>query len=138
MFSIGQLSRRTGVKVPTIRFYEERGLMPTAERSAGNQRRYGQAGLERLSFIRHARDLGFSLEAITSLIALQDHPDRGCAEATEIAGAHLEEVREKLTRLRALEGELARIATSCDGSGQAQDCHILEALSDHRLCAGAH
>ena len=75
MLSIGQLSRRTGVKVPTIRYYEQVGLMPSAGRTEGNQRRYDQDGLERLGFIRHARDLGFSLEDIKSLIALQSHPD---------------------------------------------------------------
>ncbi len=74
MFSIGELSRRTKVKVPTIRYYEEMGLLAEAERTSGNQRRYDKAGLERLSFIRHARDLGFSIEAISSLIELQEHP----------------------------------------------------------------
>ena len=72
MFSIGELSKRTKVKVPTIRYYEEMGLLAEAERTRGNQRRYDKAGLERLSFIRHARDLGFSIEAISSLIELQD------------------------------------------------------------------
>ena len=85
MFSIGELSKRTKVKVPTIRYYEEMGLLAEAERTGGNQRRYDKAGLERLSFIRHARDLGFSIEAILSLIELQEHPDRSCQAATEIA-----------------------------------------------------
>lgn len=85
MFSIGELSKRTKVKVPTIRYYEEMGLLAEAERTSGNQRRYDKTGLERLSFIRHARDLGFSIGAISSLIELQEHPDRSCEAAT---GAH--------------------------------------------------
>ena len=92
MFSIGELSKRTKVKVPTIRYYEEMGLLAAPERTEGNQRRYDAAGLERLSFIRHARDLGFSIEAISSLIELQEHPDRSCQAATEIAVAQLADV----------------------------------------------
>ena len=69
MFSIGELSKRTKVKVPTIRYYEEMGLLTEAERTSGNQRRYDKEGLERLSFIRHARDLGFSIEAISSPVS---------------------------------------------------------------------
>ena len=106
MFSIGELSKRTKVKVPTIRYYEEMGLLAEAERTSGNQRRYDKAGLERLSFIRHARDLGFSIEAILSLIELQEHPDRSCQAATEIATSQLTDVRAKIKRLRALEKEL--------------------------------
>ncbi len=75
MFSIGELSKRTKVKVPTIRYYEEMGLLAAPERTEGNQRRYDMAGLERLSFIKHSRDLGFSIEAISDLIELQGHPD---------------------------------------------------------------
>ena len=107
MFSIGELSRRTKVKVPTIRYYEEMGLLVEAERTSGNQRRYDKAGLERLSFIRHARDLGFSIEAILSLIELQEHPDRSCQAATKIAVAQLADVRAKVKKLKALEREFA-------------------------------
>jgi DNA-binding transcriptional MerR regulator len=81
MYSIGTLSKRTGVKVPTIRYYEQVGLLSEPDRTAGNQRRYGQTEIERLGFIRHARDLGFPIEAISSLISLNDHPDRSCADA---------------------------------------------------------
>ena len=109
MFSIGELSKRTKVKVPTIRYYEEMGLLAEAERTSGNQRRYDKTGLERLSFIRHARDLGFSIEAISSLIELQDHPDRSCETATDIAISQLADVRAKIKRLKLLEKELTRI-----------------------------
>jgi DNA-binding transcriptional MerR regulator len=138
MFSIGELSKRTKVKVPTIRYYEEMGLLAEAERTSGNQRRYDKAGLERLSFIRHARDLGFSIEAILSLIELQDHPDRSCEAATEIADAQLTDVRAKIKRLELLEKELTRISKGCDGQGVSEDCYVLASLADHELCNREH
>lgn len=138
MFSIGELSRRTKVKVPTIRYYEESGLLDAPERTEGNQRRYDAAGLERLSFIKHARDLGFSIEAIAALIELQGHPDRSCAEATDIASAQLSDVRAKIKRLLALEKELVRISEGCDGEGITGDCYVLASLSNHNLCKREH
>ncbi len=138
MFSIGELSKRTKVKVPTIRYYEEMGLLAAPERTAGNQRRYTNEGLERLSFIRHARDLGFSIEAISSLIELQNHPDRSCEAATKIAEGQLSEVRAKIRRLKALERELKRIARGCDGRGIAEDCYVLASLADHGLFGRDH
>ena len=138
MFSIGELSKRTKVKVPTIRYYEEMGLLAEAERTRGNQRRYDKAGLERLSFIRHARDLGFSIEAISSLIELQDHPDRSCDAASQIASSHLADVRDKIKRLKLLEKELSRISSGCDGNGLSGNCYVLASLADHDLCSIEH
>ncbi|AUH62959.1 MerR family transcriptional regulator [Paracoccus zhejiangensis] len=138
MFTIGELSRRTGVKVPTIRYYEETGLMPPAERTEGNQRRYDRAGLEKLGFIRHARDLGFSIEAIAALIELQDHPDRSCQQANQMANAQLTDVRQRIARLRALEAELIRITEGCSGTGEAGDCYVLASLADHGACLADH
>jgi len=138
MFSIGELSRRTKVKIPTIRYYEEMGLLAAPERTQGNQRRYDAAGLERLGFIKHARDLGFSIEAISDLIELQEHPDRSCQAATAIAIRQLSDVRAKIKRLRALEKELVRISNGCDGEGVSEDCYVLASLADHQLCTQEH
>ncbi|MEO1638663.1 MAG: helix-turn-helix domain-containing protein [Pseudomonadota bacterium] len=138
MFSIGELSKRTKVKVPTIRYYEEMGLLSEPERTEGNQRRYDVAGLERLSFIKHARDLGFSIEAISELIELQGHPDRSCQAATDIAVAQLSEVKAKIKRLRALEKELVRLSKGCDGGGVSEDCYVLASLADHKFCGNEH
>lgn len=138
MISIGELSRRANVKVPTIRYYEEMGLLAAPERTQGNQRRYDAAGLERLSFIKHARDLGFSIEAISSLIELQEHPDQSCLAAKEIAVAQLSEVQAKLKKLRSLEKELVRMSTGCDGDGMTGDCYVLASLADHELCEREH
>ncbi|MCM2395008.1 helix-turn-helix domain-containing protein [Rhizobium sp. S95] len=137
MFSIGDLSRRTGVKVPTIRYYEQMGLIAAADRTEGNQRRYEQADLERLAFIRHARDLGFPIDAIRELLALSRHPDEPCERADDIAREQLVEVREKIARLRKLEDELERIASHCGGHSVG-DCYVIRALSDHGLCNHEH
>lgn len=137
MLTIGALSEQTGVKIPTIRYYEQVGLLKAPQRSAGNQRRYQKHDLERLAFIRHARDLGFSLEAISELIALSGHPGRPCSDATRIAHQQLADVRAKLARLTRLEADLERIATGCT-SDAAQDCYVLASLSDHGLCAADH
>lgn len=134
MYSIGDLSRATGVKVPTIRYYEGIGLIAAEGRTEGNQRRYGRAGLERLSFIRHARDLGLSLEAIRALVSLDptNHD-----ETHGIAEAHLADIRQRIGRLRRLEAELARIVAACDG-GPGHECNILEAFGDHDQCGHEH
>lgn len=137
MYAIGELSRRAGVKVPTIRYYEQMGLIAAPDRSEGNQRRYERADLERLTFIRHARDLGFPIEAIRELLALSRHPDEPCARADHIAREQLVEVREKIARLQKLEQELARIVSHC-GSHTVGDCYVIRALSDHGLCDHEH
>ena len=137
MYTIGELSRRTGVKVPTIRWYEQAGLIDEPGRTAGNQRRYARADLERLAFIRHARDLGLGIEAIRELIELSQHPEKPCAEADRIAGEHLAGVRERIARLQRLEAELARIATQGE-HGTIGDCYVIRSLADHDLCADGH
>ena len=85
MLTIGELARKTGVKVPTIRYYEQMGLIDAAERSQGNQRRYGRPELERLSFIKHARQLGLTLDSISALLRLSADPEGSCSEADRIA-----------------------------------------------------
>ena len=137
MYSIGELSRRTGVKVPTIRYYEQMGLIAAAARTEGNQRRYDRAGLERLSFIRHARDLGLSIEAIRELADLSTRPDAPCADAHRIARAHRSAIRARIDKLTRLEAELGRIESVCDAD-TVGECRIIEALADHGLCSGEH
>jgi DNA-binding transcriptional MerR regulator len=129
VIAIGALAARTGVKVETIRYYEQVGLLPAPERSEGNQRRYGRRHLERLAFIRHARDLGFPVETLRGLLALADRPDMPCDEAHRIAARQLADVRRKIAHLRALEAELDRIAQSCLGGAPVRDCAVIEALA---------
>ena len=137
MMPIGELSRRSGVKVPTIRYYEQLGLIPEPDRSRSNQRRYDRADLDRLAFIRHARDLGFSIEAIRDLIDLSSHPEKPCSDADSIARDHLATVRAKIARLRKLEQELSRMLDqpACHTIGE---CRVIEALSDHSACDHGH
>ena len=137
MLSIGRLSQETGVKVPTIRYYEQIGLMPAAERSGGNQRLYGAAARRRLSFIRHARDLGFPLEAIRDLLGLTDQPDQPCTAVDAIARAQLATIRSRIARLQALEDELVRMIGHC-AHGRIAECRVIEVLGDHGLCAHDH
>jgi len=137
MLTIGDLSRRTGVKIATIRYYEQMELIAAPERSQGNQRRYSGPELERLMFVRHARELGLSIDAIRELIDLSGHPERPCADADRIVREHLSAVRQRISRLRRLERELARIASECDRA-TVRDCYVIRALADHALCADEH
>lgn len=137
MLSIGTLAKRTGTKVQTIRYYEQIGLMPEPGRTEGGQRRYGEGGLDRLAFIRHARQLGFSLEAIRELLELSDSPERSCAEVDAVAQRQLREVEARITRLEALRAELRRMVAECDRDRVA-DCRVLEVLRDHEECLTDH
>ena len=137
MLTIGKLGAAAGVKVPTIRYYEQIGLLPDAERSTGNQRLYSRAVQDRLAFIRHARELGFPLDAIRDLLGLSDHPDRSCAEVDAIARAQLIAVEGRIARLLALKGELKRMVNHCAG-GTISDCRVIEVLGNHDHCAADH
>ena len=137
MLTIGKLGEAAGVKVPTIRYYEQIGLLPEAERSAGNQRLYGRRTMDRLTFIRHARDLGFPLEAIRDLLSLSDRPDQSCAAADAIAQTQLAAVGARIGRLLALKAELERMVVQCAG-GVIADCRVIEVLGDHSQCHSVH
>jgi len=137
MLSIGKLSAATGVKVPTIRYYEQIHLLPEPDRTGGNQRLYNRAIQQRLSFIRHARDLGFPLEAIRELLSLSDDPDHPCAAADVIATRQLAAVKARIDRLNALREELERMLVQC-ACGTIADCRVIEVLGNHDLCCGDH
>ncbi|MFN3261283.1 MAG: MerR family transcriptional regulator [Pikeienuella sp.] len=137
MMTIGRLATAAGVKVPTIRYYEQIGLLGAAERSAGNQRLYGRDAADRLAFIRHARELGFPLEAIRDLLSLSDRPDQPCDAADAIARAQLADVTRRLARLGALKVELERMIEQCSG-GRIADCRVIEVIGDHALCETDH
>lgn len=131
--SIGGLARDTGCKVQTIRYYEQIGLMPEPLRTNGNQRRYDLQHAERLAFIRHSRELGFSLDAIRQLLDLSDEPDQTCEDVDAIAKNQLQEVNRRIASLKALKTELERMITQCRG-GKVGDCRIIRVLSDHSQC----
>lgn len=137
MLTIGNLARKTGAKVQTIRYYEQIRLLREPGRTEGGQRRYEAADLDRLAFIRHARQLGFSLDAIRELLELSDRPQQSCADADSIARRQLKQVEQRLKRLQALKTELKRMIAECQG-GEVADCRVLEVLRDHSECLTEH
>ena len=127
-FPIGEVARQTGIKVPTIRFDEQIGLVPEPRRSEGNRRCYRESDVRRLAFIRHARELGFDVGEIRTLLLLQDQPEISCGQIDALVGDHLAAVDDKITRLVALRGELQRMLTCCKG-GRVAECHVIESIA---------
>jgi DNA-binding transcriptional MerR regulator len=137
MFSIGEISAKTGVKITTIRYYEKMTLMLEPIRTSGNQRRYPKSALDQLVFIKHARDLGFSLNSIRKLIDMSKSQKKDCDKIDKLAKEHLEQVRAKLSLLKSLETELIRMTSGCD-KDQLGKCYVIESLASHELCSKAH
>jgi DNA-binding transcriptional MerR regulator len=137
---IGALAKQTGTNAPTIRYYEDIGLLRSAGRQAGNQRVYGDVDVKRLTFIRRCREFGFSIDQVRSLVALVQDPASPCVQARDLAQAHLTAVRAKLAELKALERSLAAFVTDCDSScagGVGSDCVILDDLSNGKRASGS-
>lgn len=134
---IGELARKAGSNSETVRYYERIGLLPRPGRTDSNYRDYSQGDVERLTFIRHARGLGFELADIRSLIDLAEHPERDCGEADAIASRHLEAAEAKIAQLEKLRSELGHMISQCRG-GSVSSCRILQVLSDHELCETDH
>jgi DNA-binding transcriptional MerR regulator len=124
------------VKIPTIRYYEQIGLLPAPPRSEGNRRHYEAGDLRRLAFIRHARELGFEIGGIRTLLALQDNPSQPCATADAIAQARLADVDQRIRSLTALKVELEHMVEGCR-HGKVGECRVIEVLADHSQCEHA-
>lgn len=130
--TIGVLSEQTGCSVPTIRYYEQIGLLPRPERASNGHRFYREADLIRLSFIKRCRDFGFPIEQVRALVNLFEDGDRSCAEVRDLAQEHLDMVRAKLEEMRQLEASLAAFVDSCTDTcmgGATRDCVIIDDLS---------
>jgi len=127
--SIGELGGAAGVKVVTIRYYEQVKLMPAPPRTAGNYRAYKLEHLRRLQFIRRCRDLGFTLDQVRELLRPSTRAGQECSEVNRIAANHLKEIERKVADLKRLAAELRRINDRCPGNVLMADCRILEALS---------
>ena len=132
-YSIGTLSQKTGCASQTVRYYEEIGLLSPSRRTEGNQRRFSEHHLEQLTFIRHGRELGFSLDSLRELMELATSPGASCETADSIAHRQLEEVNSRIERLNALKVELERMVYDCNHNKVAT-CRVLEVLSNHALC----
>lgn len=128
MFTIGTLSRRTGVNIETIRYYERTGLIDAPPRTEGKRRLFDEAAVRRIAFIRHARELGFDVPTIRTLLSLQTVPEASCEEVTRIAKDQLRAVEARIARLQVLEAELGRIIRHCAGGSMA-DCMIIDVLA---------
>ena len=137
MLTIGELSRQTGVKIPTIRYYEGVGLIAPPARTEGNQRRYDSAARERLQFIAHARAMGFPMDSLKSMLRIAGHKDAPCADLDALVRAHLTEVDDRIAQLTALRGELSSMLLS-HHHGTVGECRVVEVLSDHANCACEH
>ena len=125
---IGELSRRSGVKIETIRYYERIMVLPLPPRTASGRRVYGPAQTRTLAFIRRSRELGFTLDEIRTLLALSAENGQGaCAEVSELANSHLAEVRAKIADVRAMERVLADAVRRCD-AGKTPRCPHIEGL----------
>ncbi|CCV05772.1 Transcriptional regulator, MerR-family [Mesorhizobium metallidurans STM 2683] len=136
VFTIGALAKATGTNTPTIRYYEEIGLLPPANRTASGQRNYDASDISRLTFIKQCRDFGFSIEQVRVLLELSISTERDCVETRDIAQAHLDEVRAKMVELRALETRLQGFVTLCNDAcagGPGSDCEIFKDMKAPRV-----
>ena len=124
---IGELSRRTGVHIETIRYYEKINMLPAPPRTAGGRRVYGPVETRTLAFIRRARELGFTLEEIRALLHLGGPGKASCSEVCAIATRHLEDICSKIADLQKLKRLLSRTIAQCSGEA-VPDCAVLDAL----------
>jgi MerR family mercuric resistance operon transcriptional regulator len=128
---IGTLSKRSGVNIETIRYYEKIGVMPSPSRSAGGYRIYGAEHVRRLHFVRRGRELGFGLDELRGLLHLVDGHAYTCGEVHALALEHLLDIRQKILDLRRMARVMSDMAARCTG-GQVPECPIIDALFEMR------
>ncbi len=129
---IGELAKRCGVNIDTIRYYERQGLLPEPDRLASGYRRYQVTDVERLRFVRRAKALGFSLDEIKELLAISDHRDEDMAELKATATAKLADVEGRLAELTRIRDGLHTLVEACPGQGALAQCPILNALASDK------
>lgn len=133
---IGELARRAGCQVETIRYYERAGLLPAPARSRGNYRLYDAGHVERLAFIRRCRSLDMALDEIRALLRFRDAPDESCGAVNELLDAHIRHVAERIGELQQLERQLAALRGQCGGGQPSRHCAILRDLAASALDGG--
>lgn len=126
---ISELAKWAGCPVQTIHYYEKEGLLPPPRRSSGNYRIYAGSHLDRLRFIRHCRNLDMTLAEIRQLLRLRDSPQESCSEVNAMLDAHIEQVRQRILELRALEAHLTDLRQLCHDFQSTRDCAILRELA---------
>lgn len=127
---IGDLAKRSGCEVVTIRYYEKEGLLPKPARSGGNFRLYGDAHIERLQFVRHCRSLDMTLSEIRALLGLRDNPTQDCGEVNTLLEAHIQQVEMRVSALSQLKRHLVDLREKCSGSRPVEACGILQGLGN--------
>src|ERR1700747_3418414 len=125
---IGELAKRTGSLLETIRYYEREGLLPEPARSEGNYRVYADTDLERLQFIRHCRSLDMTLEEIRRLLKFRDAPDENCSEVNVLLDEHIGHVTDRIRELKSLAQNLRGLRSLCRQAQSTKDCGILQSL----------
>lgn len=126
---IGELAKRTGCPVETIRYYEREGLLPVPDRSEGNYRLYTIEHVERLSFVRHCRSLDMTIGEIRILLIYHDAPESKCGEVNTLLDGHIAQVEKRIVQLNKLKSQLRELRRLCGEGGMAKDCGILNELS---------
>lgn len=130
---IGDLAETVGISVETIRFYEQKGLLPEPARTSGNFRDYTDAHVQRLTMIRHCRALDMSHEEIQVLLQAVDRPDGSCLPVNTVLDDHIAHVSQRIQDLHALEATLKALRCRCESPSIVGDCGILHGLADSRL-----
>tara|TARA_R110002096_G_scaffold436021_1_gene665203 strand:+ start:74451 stop:74864 length:414 start_codon:yes stop_codon:yes gene_type:complete len=128
LLAIGEVAAKTGVSAKTIRYYESTGLIPAAGRAANGYRMYGERAVHLLRFVKRARDLGFSVEKVSELLALWADEHRESSEVRKLAVAHLGEIESKILALQELGATMRTLIDCCHGDDRP-DCPILENLA---------
>ncbi len=128
--NIGEVARRAGVHLDTVRYYERRGLVPKPARSAAGYRKFPPDLVRRIRFIKHAQALGFTLSEIEELLALRVHPETACAAVHTQAEAKIVAIDDKVRSLKAMKKALQKLTATCAGEGIVSECPILEALDE--------
>ncbi|MDR1947668.1 MAG: Cd(II)/Pb(II)-responsive transcriptional regulator [Desulfovibrio sp.] len=132
---IGELAKRTGCRVVTVRYYEKEGLLAKPERTEGNYRLYGQDDLERLEFIMHCREHGMKPAEIRELLLFRDNPRRDCTWVSDLISAHIADVDERIASLKHLREHLEQLRGRCGGEQSGEVCGIIRSLDDRTCCA---
>ncbi len=126
--TIGQVAKRTGIGVETVRFYEREGLLEEPKRRPSGYRQFDEGIVIRLRFIRRAKELGFTLNEIKELLSLKHDPSTTCADMKGRAEAKIKDIDQRIRTLRRMKQALAKLTRACSGRGKIQGCPILEAL----------
>jgi len=126
--SIGQLAKQAGVGVETVRFYEREGLLAEPERRQSGYRQYQIDTVQRLLFIRRAKELGFTLKEIRELLSLRVDEDKTCADVRQQAEAKIADIQDRIRSLQRMKRALVKVTRTCSSSGPTSECPILDAL----------